>query len=237
MSKQDEHDVLGELENVVKDAFSGIKSEWQELQMRLLRESRQMTDEFLAENTEVKAMLCVGTIISEAQFSDPDDDTQVVGPAMAEYIGVGSGDPVHARMQPAVGVHSAADMFKFLSDKALVCSLYEATDYVSLFMHAKFKNSSLIAMSSPNGIAVTLERNDKPDHSFYLMFDDETKETIKQTIGVLSQKQSDLLMHLCEAQIVAPKFKESQPKIWAMMIEAIKEYQPNGFLNPTEGDE
>lgn len=237
MSKQDEHDVLGELESVVKDAFSGIKSEWQELQMRLLRESRQMTDEFLAENTEVKAMLCVGTIISEGQFSDPDDGIEVVGPTLSEYIGVGSGEPVHARMSPAVGVKSAGDMYKFLSDKALVCSLYEATSYVSLFMHAKFKNSSLIAMSSPNGIAVTLESNDKPEHSFYLMFDDETKQTIKQTIGVLSEKQRDLLMHLCEAQIVAPKFKASQPKIWAMMIEAIKEYQPNGFLNPTEGDE
>jgi hypothetical protein len=69
------------------------------------------------------------------------------------------------------------------------------------------------------------------------MFDDETKQTIKQTIGILSEKQRDLLMHLCEAQIVAPKFKASQPKIWAVMIEAIKEYQPNGFLNPTEGDE
>jgi hypothetical protein len=237
MSKEEEYDVLGQLESVVNDAFSGIKGEWQELQMRLMRESRQMTDEFLAENTEVKAMLCVGTIISEGQFSDPDDGIQTVGPAMADYIGVGSGDPVHARMQPAVGVGSAADMYKFLSDKALVCSLYEATDYVSLFMHAKFKNSSLIAMSTPNGIAVTLERSQKPDHTFYLMFDDETKQTIKQTIGVLSEKQRDLLMHLCEAQIVAPKFKASQPKIWAVMIEAIKEYQPNGFLSPTEGDE
>ena len=237
MSKQDEHDVLGELESVIKDAFSGIKGEWQELQMRLLRESRQMTDEFLAENTEVKAMLCVGTIISEGQFSDPDDGIQVVGPDISEYQGVGSGDPVHARMSPAVGVGSAGDMYKFLSDKSLVCSLYEATDYVTLFMHAKFKNSALIAMSSPNGIAVTLERKDKPDHSFYLMFDDETKETIKGTIGTLSDKQRDLLMELCEAQIVAPQFKKSQPKIWEMMIEAIKEYQPNGFLNPTEGDE
>jgi hypothetical protein len=69
------------------------------------------------------------------------------------------------------------------------------------------------------------------------MFDDETKETIKGTIGTLSDKQRDLLMELCEAQIVAPQFKKSQPKIWEMMIEAIKEYQPNGFLNPTEGDE
>jgi hypothetical protein len=236
MSKEEEYDVLGQLESVVNDAFSGIKGEWQELQMRLLQESRQMTDEFLAENEEVKAMLCVGTLISKNQF-DSDDGVEVVGPAMADYIGVGSGDPVHARMQPAVGVGSAADMYKFLSDKALVCSLYEATDYVSLFMHAKFKNSSLIAMSTPNGIAVTLERSQKPDHTFYLMFDDETKQTIKQTIGVLSEKQRDLLMHLCEAQIVAPKFKASQPKIWAVMIEAIKEYQPNGFLSPTEGDE
>jgi len=236
MSKEEEYDVLGQLESVVNDAFSGIKGEWQELQMRLLQESRQMTDEFLAENTEVKAMLCVGTIISKNQF-DSDDGVEVVGPAMADYKGVGCGDPVHARMQPAVGVGSATDMQKFLSDKALVCSLYEATDYVSLFMHAKFKNSSLIAMSTPNGIAVTLERSQKPDHTFYLMFDDETKQTIKQTIGVLSDKQRDLLMHLCEAQIVAPKFKQSQPKIWAVMIEAIKEYQPNGFLNPTEGDE
>jgi hypothetical protein len=237
MSKQDEHDVLGELESVIKDAFSGIKGEWQELQMRLLRESRQMTDEFLAENTEVKAMLCVGTIISEGQFSDPDDGIQVVGPDISEYQGVGSGDPVHARMSPAVGVGSAGDMYKFLSDKSLVCSLYEATDYVTLFMHAKFKNSALIAMSSPNGIAVTLERKDKPDHSFYLMFDDETKETIKGTIGTLSDKQKHLLMELCEAQIVAPQFKKTQPKIWDMMIETIKEYHPNGFLNPTEGDE
>ena len=236
MSKEEEYDVLGQLESVVNDAFSGIKGEWQELQMRLLQESRQMTDEFLAENEEVKAMLCVGTLISKNQF-DSDDGVEVVGPAMADYIGVGSGDPVHARMQPAVGVGSAADMYKFLSDKAHVCSLYEATDYVSLFMHAKFKNSSLIAMSTPNGIAVTLERSQKPDHTFYLMFDDETKQTIKQTIGVLSEKQRDLLMHLCEAQIVAPKFKASQPKIWAVMIEAIKEYQPNGFLSPTEGDE
>ena len=130
MSKQDEHDVLGELESVVKDAFSGIKSEWQELQMRLLRESRKMTDDFLAEHTDVKAMLCVGTMISEEQFSDPDDGIEVVGPAMAEYIGVGSGEPVHARMSPAVGVKSAGDMYKFLSDKSLVCSLYITSGFV-----------------------------------------------------------------------------------------------------------
>jgi hypothetical protein len=72
MSKEEEYDVLGQLESVVNDAFSGIKGEWQELQMRLLQESRQMTDEFLAENEEVKAMLCVGTLISKNQF-DSDD--------------------------------------------------------------------------------------------------------------------------------------------------------------------
>ena len=236
MSKEQEHELLGELESVVKDAFQGIKSEWQALQIRLLENSRHMTDEFLSEHEEIKAILCVGSVISEEQFN-ADDGVQLVGPVLEEYQGVGSGEAVHARMTPVVGVKTTADMYKFLRDKSLVCSLYEATDYVTLFMHAKFKNSSLIAMSSPNGIAVTLERTDKPEHSFYLMFDDETKQTIKQTIGVLSEKQRDLLMHLCEAQIVAPKFKASQPKIWAMMIEAIKEYQPNGFLNPTEGDE
>lgn len=236
MSKEQEHELLGELEGIVNNAFSGIKDEWQELQIRLLQESRQMTDEFLEANEEVKAMLCVGTIISKSQF-DADDDVEQVGPGREEYAGVGSGSPVHARMQPAVGVASAADMYKFLSEKHLVCSLYEATDYVSLFMHAKYKNSSLIAMSTPNGIAVSLERKDEPDHVFYLMFDDETETKIKSTLGILSSKQRDLLMHLCEAQLVAPKMKKTQPKIWAMMIEAIKEYQPNGFLNPTEGDE
>lgn len=236
MSKEQEHELLGELESVVNNAFSGIKDEWQELQIRLLHESRQMTDEFLDSHEEVKAMLCVGTIISQSQF-EADDDVEQVGPGREEYAGVGSGDPVHARMQPAVGVASAADMYKFLSEKHLVCSLYEATDYVSLFMHAKYKNSSLIAMSTPNGIAVSLERKDEPAHVFYLMFDDETESKIKSTLGVLSSKQRDLLMHLCEAQVVAPKMKKTQPKIWAMMIEAIKEYQPNGFLSPTEGDE
>lgn len=236
MSKQDEHDLLGELEGIVNGAFSGIKDEWQELQIRLMQQSRQMTDEFLESNEQVKAMLCVGTIISKEQF-DSDDGVEVVGPNGAEYIGIGSGSPVHARMQPAVGVASAGDMYRFLTEKHLVCSLYEATDYVSLLMHAKYKNSTLVAMSSPNGIAVSLERKDEPDYVFYLMFDEEVESKIKHHLGVLSSKQRDLLMHLCEAQVVAPKMKKTQPKIWAMMIEAIKEYQPNEFLDPTEGDE
>lgn len=235
MSKEQEHDVLGQLEGVVNDAYSGIKGEWQELQIRLLRESRKMSDDLLSSNDEIKAVLCVGQVITEEQFSDPDDGIKVVGPNQGEYEGIGLGSPVHARMSPAVGVKSALDMYKFLKEKHLVCSLYEATNYVTLFMHAKFKNSELMAMSSPNGVAVLLERKDKPEHSFYLMFDGEGAKNIKKNLGVLSEKQLDIIMELCEAQIVAPKFKESQPKIWAMMIEAIKEYQPNEFL--TEGDE
>lgn len=236
MSKEQEHELLGELESVVKDAFQGIKSEWQALQIRLLENSRSMTDEFLSEHEEIKAILCVGSVISEEQFN-ADDGVQLVGPALEEYQGVGSGDAVHARMTPVVGVKTTADMYKFLRDKSLVCSLYEATDYVTLFMHAKFKNSTMLAMSSPNGVAVTVEHNDKPSKTFYLMFDDEKMERVKQTVGKLNDKQRDLLMELCEAQVIAPQFKKSQPKIWEMMIETIKEYQPNGFLNPTEGDE
>jgi hypothetical protein len=95
----------------------------------------------------------------------------------------------------------------------------------------------MLAMSSPNGVAVTVEHIDKPSKTFYLMFDDEKMERVKQTVGKLNDKQRELLMELCEAQVIAPQFKKSQPKIWEMMIETIKEYQPNGFLNPTEGDE
>ena len=238
MSKEEEFDVLHQLESIANDAGKVIEDEWKALQMRLMQESRVISENlFDDKGEEVSAVLCVGYQIDKDQF-DADDGVEQIGPKSSEYPTL-SPNSGYARMTPAVGVKLPGEMYKFLSDKTLVCSLYEVTNFVSLFMHVKYKQSELIAMTTPAGIAIALEPKDGDAVQFYLKFDIMDKDLAKQTLGKLSDKQRAVIMELCEAQMIAPEIKAKHPKMWAMMIEAIKENGSNAFLDGTntEGDE
>jgi len=238
VSKDAEFDVLHQLETIANDEGKVIDNEWQALQMRLMQESRVISSNLFSEKGDiVNAVLCVGYQIDKEQF-DADDGVEQIGPKSSEYPATGPNSG-YARMTPAVGVKSATDMYRFLSDKTLVCSLYEVTNYVSLFMHVKYKQSELIAMSTPAGIAIALEPKDGETVEFYIKFEKMDKQRAKETLGKLSDKQRAVIMEMCEAQMVAPDIKAQHPKMWAMMIEAIKENGSNAFLNghDTEGDE
>jgi hypothetical protein len=238
VSKEEEFDVLHQLEAIANDAGKVIDDEWKALQMRLMQESRVISQNLFQDQGEaVSAVLCVGYQIDKEQF-DADDGVEQIGPKGSEYptSGANSG---YARMTPAVGVKLPGEMYKFLSDKTLVCSLYEVTNYVSLFMHVKYKQSELIAMTTPAGIAITLEPKNGEAVQFYLKFDIIDKDIAKETLAKLSDKQREVIMELCEAQMIAPELKAKHPKMWNLMIEAIKENGSNAFLNgdDTEGDE
>ena len=238
MSKEEEFDVLHQLEAIANDAGKVIDDEWRALQIRLMQESRVISQNlFKDQGKDVSAVLCVGYQIDKEQF-DADDGVEQIGPKGSEYPTSGSNSG-YARMTPAVGVKLPSEMYKFLSDKTLVCSLYEVTNYVSLFMHVKYKQSELIAMTTPAGIAITLEPKDGEPVQFYLRFEAIDKTIAKETLAKLSDKQREVIMELCEAQMIAPELKAKHPKMWDLMIEAIKENGSNAFLDGTdsEGDE
>lgn len=94
-------------------------------------------------------------------------------------------------------------------------------------------------MTTPAGIAITLEPKNGEAVQFYLKFDIIDKDIAKETLAKLSDKQREVIMELCEAQMIAPELKAKHPKMWNLMIEAIKENGSNAFLNgdDTEGDE
>jgi hypothetical protein len=238
MSKEEEFDILNELEKVVNEAGKGITDAWKDLQVRLLQSSRALSEQIFDHEKEVKAVLCVGYRISEGQY-DEDDNVERVGPAKEEYAEIHP-DSGYARMAPAVGVKTSADMMRFLEDKTLVCSLYEVSNYVSLFMHIKYNKSEMIAMTTPAGLAVHLERPNQEPYAFHLMFQNEDDDLVKKHMGVLSEKQVSVLKELCEAQCIAPELKRKHPKMWELMLETIKENGSNPFLegkDMMEGDE
>jgi hypothetical protein len=235
MSKEDEFDILSELEKVVNTAGKGITDDWKALQIRLLQSQRELSQQVFDQDDEVKAVLCVGWRINEEQFN-ADDNVERVGPAREEYAEIHP-DSGYARMAPAVGVKAPEDMYRFLDDKTLVCSLYEVSNYVSLFMHIKYNKSELIAMSTPAGLAVHLERNGKEPHAFHLLFQDEDDDFVQKNMSMLSEKQVSVLKQLCEAQCIAPELKRKHPKMWELMLETIKENGSNPFLESMEGDE
>lgn len=238
MSKKEEKKLLDELKHIVNGASRDIDKEWQALQIKLLTESRQLTQEVFEQDNNVKALLCVGQLISQEQFEDKDDAVATVGPTKDDYKPFGSeSSPHYCRMQPAVGVKSIKSMLHFLHEKSLVCSLYHNTNYVSLLLHAKFDKSEMLAMTAPQGITIILDHKDKGERTFYLSFDadDEDKERT-ECYRALNNNQREMIIDLIEAQVIPRKLKKDQPKMWALMIETLSEAGRDAFGTGEDDD-
>ena len=136
-------------------------------------------------------------------------------------------------MTANVGLRSVSDVNKFLDEKALVCSLYEKTNYVSLFIHVKYSKMDVLAMSTPSGVAVLLDKKDKESQFMYLYFDaTKVQEAeVERNFHTLPKSVQEMVVNMAEAQIAPPKMKKESPKMWNLLIAALKEADKDMFAD------
>jgi hypothetical protein len=225
-------DILKELESIVNAAGTDITREWEDLQCRLLKESKPVTEQHFERDPQVKAVIATGRLISQNEYED-EDGAEKVGPTLDDYKGLESTLAGACRMTANVGLRSVSDVNKFLDEKALVCSLYEKTDYVSLFIHVKYSKMDVLAMSTPSGVAVLLDKKDKESQFMYLYFDaTKVQEAeVERNFHTLPKSVQEMVVNMAEAQIAPPKMKKESPKMWNLLIAALKEADKDMFAD------
>jgi hypothetical protein len=136
-------------------------------------------------------------------------------------------------MTANVGLRSASDVNKFLDEKALVCSLYERTNYVSLLVHVKYNKMDMLAMSTPSGVAVLLDKKDKESQFMYLYFDTTKVQEaeVERNFNSLPKSVQEIVLNMAEAQIAPPRMKKESPKMWNLLLEALKEANKDMFAD------
>lgn len=228
----DNNDILKELESIVNAAGTGITREWEDLQCRLLKESKPVTEQHFDRDPKVKAVIATGRLISQDEYED-EDGAEKVGPTLNDYKGLEGTLAGACRMTANVGLRSVSDVNKFLDEKALVCSLYEKTNYVSLFIHVKYSKMDVLAMSTPSGVAVLLDKKDKESQFMYLYFDaTKVQEAeVERNFHTLPKSVQEMVVNMAEAQIAPPKMKKESPKMWNLLVAALKEADKDLFAD------
>lgn len=225
-------DILKELESIVNAAGTDLTREWEDLQCRLLKESKPVTEQHFERDPKVKAVIATGRLISQDEYED-EDGAEKVGPTLEDYKDLQGTLAGACRMTANVGLRSVSDVNKFLDEKALVCSLYEKTDYVSLFIHVKYSKMDVLAMSTPSGVAVLLDKKDKESQFMYLYFDaTKVQEAeVERNFHTLPKSVQEMVVNMAEAQIAPPKMKKESPKMWNLLIAALKEADKDMFAD------
>lgn len=228
----DNNDILKELESIVNAAGTDITREWEDLQCRLLKESKPVTEQQFDRDPKVKAVIATGRLISQDEYED-EDGAEKVGPTLDDYKGLEGTLAGACRMTANVGLRSVSDVNKFLDEKALVCSLYEKTNYVSLFIHVKYSKMDVLAMSTPSGVAVLLDKKDKESQFMYLYFDaTKVQEAeVERNFHTLPKSVQEMVVNMAEAQIAPPKMKKESPKMWNLLVAALKEADKDLFAD------
>ena len=228
----DNNDILKELESIVNAAGTDITREWEDLQCRLLKESKPVTEQHFDRDPKVKAVIATGRLISQDEYED-EDGAEKVGPTLDDYKGLEGTLAGACRMTANVGLRSVSDVNKFLDEKALVCSLYEKTNYVSLFIHVKYSKMDVLAMSTPSGVAVLLDKKDKESQFMYLYFDTTKVQEaeVERNFHTLPKSVQEMVVNMAEAQIAPPKMKKESPKMWNLLLEALKEANKDMFAD------
>ena len=225
-------DILKELESIVNAAGTDLTREWEDLQCKLLRESKPVTEQHFERDPQVKAVIATGQLISQDEY-EHDDGAEKVGPTLEDYKDLEGTLAGACRMTANVGLRSVSDVNKFLDEKALVCSLYEKTNYVSLFIHVKYSKMDVLAMSTPSGVAVLLDKKDKESQFMYLYFDaTKVQEAeVERNFHTLPKSVQEMVVNMAEAQIAPPKMKKESPKMWNLLVAALKEADKDLFAD------
>ena len=225
-------DILKELESIVNAAGTDLTREWEDLQCKLLRESKPVTEQHFERDPQVKAVIATGKLISQDEY-EHDDGAEKVGPTLEDYKDLQGTLAGACRMTANVGLRSASDVNKFLDEKALICSLYERTNYVSLLVHVKYNKMDMLAMSTPSGVAVLLDKKDKESQFMYLYFDTTKVQEaeVERNFNSLPKSVQEIVLNMAEAQIAPPKMKKESPKMWNLLLEALKEANKDMFAD------
>ena len=232
MTDNNPDDILKELESIVNAAGTDLTREWEDLQCRLLTASKPVTEQHFDRDPKVRAVIATGKLISQEEF-EHDDGAEKVGPSLEDYKELQGTVAGACRMTANVGLRSVSDVNKFLDEKALICSLYEKTDYVSLFIHVKYSKMDVLAMSTDSGVAVLLDKKDKESQFMYLYFDaTKVQEAeVERNFHTLPKSVQEMVVNMAEAQIAPPKMKKESPKMWNLLIAALKEADKDMFAD------
>ena len=238
MTDNNNDDILKELESIVNAAGNNLSLEWEALQCKLLTASKPVTEQHFDRDPKVRAVIATGKLISQEEF-EHDDGAEKVGPSLEDYKDLQGTIAGACRMTANVGLKSVSDVNKFLDEKALICSLYEKTNYVSLFIHVKYSKMDVLAMSTPSGVAVLLDKKDKESQFMYLYFDatEEQEAEVERNFHTLPKSVQEMVVNMAEAQIAPPKMKKESPKMWNLLIAALKEADKDMFADEEDEDE
>ena len=231
-------DILKELESIVNAAGTDLTREWEDLQCKLLTASKPVTEQHFERDPQVKAVIATGKLISQEEF-EHDDGAEKVGPSLEDYKDLMGTIAGACRMTANVGLRSVSDVNKFLDEKALVCSLYEKTNYISLLVHVKYSKMDVLAMSTDSGVAVLLDKKDKESQFMYLYFDatKEQEAEVERNFKTLPKSVQEMVLNMAEAQLAPPRLKKESPKMWNLLVAALNEAGKDLFSDKEDEDD
>jgi hypothetical protein len=232
-----EKNLMQELKGIVNDAGEHLNDEWKVLQLKLIANSKEMSEKCFEEMPNLKAIVHCGMAISKEKFEE-DDGTNFVGPSLKDYHDItGEQSPGHCRMRPVVGIKKTDYVNEFFEDKMRIISMYDKLNYISLMVHVKYKESKeIVIMSQPNGIGFIKYQNGVEISSDYILFDDSHKTVTKAVGKKLSSKQLALFTDVAEAQVVPARMKELKPGLMELLIASIPEDSQFPWVDEDEED-
>jgi hypothetical protein len=91
----------------------------------------------------------------------------------------------------------------------------------------------MLAMSTPSGVAVLLDKKDKESQFMYLYFDTTKVQEaeVERNFNSLPKSVQEIVLNMAEAQIAPPRMKKESPKMWNLLLEALKEANKDMFAD------